>query len=299
MRKTYKVFWMISFMEKYELTKRGEKLNELGGKYADLVRQGHGLNWDSRTREQVGIANDIVVKSKGFVDYIAFKMITDEWEAPGNIRLSLKGLNLDERDLISEGTASVLEKLHKYNPKYAMTSFISLYASVNMHRSVIKNSPIAIPSGIFTEARAAAGRSHYAGRECIKDISARVSKKGLDTHELEAIYVSSIGEEFFSIDEPVHVGDDGGKWQDFFLKDEGYNIGGEMDVVALEDKIDVVLAELTPREEKVIKMRFGIGEEECTLEEAGKRLGYFSRERMRQIERHALRRLRHPRRSYK
>ena len=63
------------------------------------------------------------------------------------------------------------------------------------------------------------------------------------------------------------------------------------------DQTRKVLSTLTPREEKVLKMRFGIGEErEFTLEEVGE---YFNvtRERIRQIEGKALRKLRHPLRS--
>jgi RNA polymerase primary sigma factor len=58
-----------------------------------------------------------------------------------------------------------------------------------------------------------------------------------------------------------------------------------------------VLGSLTPREEKVLRMRFGIGErQDYTLEEVGKVLG-VTRERVRQIEAKAIRRLRHPTRA--
>jgi len=60
-----------------------------------------------------------------------------------------------------------------------------------------------------------------------------------------------------------------------------------------------VLATLTPREEKVLRMRFGIGEKsDHTLEEVGQDF-YVTRERIRQIEAKALRKLRHPTRSKK
>jgi len=55
-----------------------------------------------------------------------------------------------------------------------------------------------------------------------------------------------------------------------------------------------LLSTLTPREEKILRMRFGIGEKtDYTLEEVGKQFG-ISRERVRQIEERALRKLRHP-----
>ena len=64
--------------------------------------------------------------------------------------------------------------------------------------------------------------------------------------------------------------------------------------VDLQEQTESVLKTLTPREETVIKMRFGIGDgSERSLEEVGQRLG-VSRERIRQIEARALHKLRHP-----
>ena len=63
---------------------------------------------------------------------------------------------------------------------------------------------------------------------------------------------------------------------------------------SLKEEIDSVLSTLTPREEKVIRMRLGIGENtNHTLEEVGNVFG-LTRERIRQIEAKALRKLKHP-----
>ena len=65
----------------------------------------------------------------------------------------------------------------------------------------------------------------------------------------------------------------------------------------LEEQTGKVLASLTEREEKVLRMRFGIGiKSDHTLEEVGQEFG-VTRERIRQIEAKALRKLRHPSRS--
>jgi hypothetical protein len=69
--------------------------------------------------------------------------------------------------------------------------------------------------------------------------------------------------------------------------------------LSLKEQTDALLKTLTPREERVIKMRFGIGDgSEHTLEEVGQSF-QVTRERIRQIEAKALRRLRHPSRSRK
>jgi len=65
----------------------------------------------------------------------------------------------------------------------------------------------------------------------------------------------------------------------------------------LKEKIEEVLATLTPREARVLRLRFGLDDGNAyTLEEVGEKFG-LTRERIRQIEGKALRRLRHPRRS--
>jgi RNA polymerase primary sigma factor len=69
--------------------------------------------------------------------------------------------------------------------------------------------------------------------------------------------------------------------------------------INLKEQTEALLKTLTPREEKVIKMRFGLGDgSEHTLEEVGQNFA-VTRERIRQIEAKALRKLRHPSRSRK
>jgi RNA polymerase primary sigma factor len=65
----------------------------------------------------------------------------------------------------------------------------------------------------------------------------------------------------------------------------------------LREKLEEVLSTLSPREARVLSLRFGLQNgEQYTLEEVGQKFG-LTRERIRQIEGRALRRLRHPRRS--
>jgi RNA polymerase primary sigma factor len=110
--------------------------------------------------------------------------------------------------------------------------------------------------------------------------------------------VMKIAREPISLEAPIgeeednHYGD--------FLEDK--TRGAPVDIVAnqsLSDQTRKVLATLTPREEKVLRMRFGIGEKtDHTLEEVGQSFD-VTRERIRQIEAKALRKLRHPCRSKK
>ena len=99
-----------------------------------------------------------------------------------------------------------------------------------------------------------------------------------------------------SLDAPV--GDEGDCFLgDFVAAGDAENPGLEMEQSDLSKKIETVLSTLSPREESIIRMRFGVGEDrDYTLEEIGEGLD-VTRERIRQIEAKALSRLRHPTRA--
>jgi RNA polymerase primary sigma factor len=120
--------------------------------------------------------------------------------------------------------------------------------------------------------------------------------KELNLDEKKIKNIIKISKEPISLETPVGDSDDA------FIKDfiENENEYSPADMVAnndLKEKVREVLKSLTPREEKVLKMRFGIDvASEHTLEEVGKDFS-VTRERIRQIEVKALRKLRHPSRS--
>jgi RNA polymerase primary sigma factor len=85
--------------------------------------------------------------------------------------------------------------------------------------------------------------------------------------------------------------------QGFYRRPERRLPGRSSDSIGLRSQTQTVLKTLTPREEKVLKLRFGVGDgSEHTLEEVGQNFA-VTRERIRQIESKALRKLRHPSRS--
>ena len=110
--------------------------------------------------------------------------------------------------------------------------------------------------------------------------------------------ILKIAQEPVSLETPIgeeedsHLGD--------FIPDEGVSEPSEAaSFTLLKEQLVAVLSTLTPREEKVLKLRFGIEDGRTrTLEEVGKEFN-VTRERIRQIEAKALRKLRHPSRSKK
>jgi RNA polymerase primary sigma factor len=99
-----------------------------------------------------------------------------------------------------------------------------------------------------------------------------------------------------SLEKPVGEDQDSELGQ--FIQDEDSPAPAEIAAQALlADKLKELLATLTPREERILRLRYGIEDGRAyTLKEVGAKFG-LTRERIRQIERKALRRLRHPSRS--
>jgi len=120
--------------------------------------------------------------------------------------------------------------------------------------------------------------------------------KRLDIPEDKMRKVMKIAKEPISMETPI--GDDEDSNLGDFLEDTSINSPiDDASIRGLKDATDEILASLTAREAKVLRMRFGIGmNNDHTLEEVGKQFD-VTRERIRQIEAKALRKLRHPTRS--
>jgi len=120
----------------------------------------------------------------------------------------------------------------------------------------------------------------------------------LNLEEKKIRNIVKISKEPVSLETPVGDGDDT-SLKDFIEDESGTTPVDAVVSDDLKERVREVLKTLTPREEKVLKMRFGIDvASEHTLEEVGKDFA-VTRERIRQIEVKALKKLRHPSRSRK
>jgi RNA polymerase primary sigma factor len=115
---------------------------------------------------------------------------------------------------------------------------------------------------------------------------------GIPLHDVEKIL--NLTEEPISLDTPI--GEEDSTLKDLIADEKSLSPNDCLLEKDLTLHIRKLLGGLSPREEKILKLRFGIGEDgECTLEEIGRQFG-LSRERIRQIEAKALERLRDPNR---
>jgi len=210
-------------------------------------------------------------------------------------RYSNRGLSF--LDLIQEGNLGLIQAMVKFD--YTKGFKFSTYASWWIRAAILrafaeKSRTIRIPNYLFE----IKGKLMKSFKDLVKKLgreptSQELSKdSGIPLHDVEKIL--NLIEEPISLD--MSIGEEDSTLEDLIPDDKSLSPSDSLLEKDLTHQIRKLLSGLSPREEKILRLRFGIGEDgECTLEEIGRQFG-LSRERIRQIEAKALERLRDPKR---